>query len=532
MDDPPKKGTYSRERLPVARSYRMPRSRRAMILAGGIGALFLGGAVLVSLLFRSGEFVAGGPVASVHAPFETECARCHRTISARSGLRTGAVEDDRCLECHRGPESPVGMYSFDRHYLYAAPDTAGLGKRTAEHRNRETECASCHPEHGGREARLVESPDGACRACHDFRSFAHGHPEFDAALAPASDDSTLLFTHTHHAKILLDAYALTDPCQYCHQLDPQKRGFLPIRFEPHCGACHLTGGEGTGLLPTAGAAGPDRPGVATLESIRAGGEPGTYWAQSANANEYSALGAGLIRKFPVVHADPWILQNLRSLRGRLYGDPGMAGLLDTYGLASNESPALLYAEALSRLEEHVDALEARREQAVRQELSSLRNNLNRARRKTAGEGPFLSAEPFRTPFQASNLRLAEPLRSEAFALADSLTSSCRLCHRVENASIARVQKTQRALLRARFDHGPHLLDMACVDCHSRIPLELEDIAGYTKAFPRALEREAVQNLPGREKCLDCHRPGKAAAACTTCHDFHPGKPGTGLVGGS
>ncbi|HET9234003.1 MAG TPA: cytochrome c3 family protein, partial [Candidatus Eisenbacteria bacterium] len=347
-----------------------------------------------------------------------------------------------------------------------------------------------------------------------------------------------------------DNYALANPCQYCHVPARDGAGFLPIRFEAHCGACHLDGSDGTRLLPVATSEG--QPGVQTLEAIKSGGEPGTYWAHLANPNEYFGLGPTLVRKVKVVHRDPWILENLRFLRKGLYADLGIAGILDTYGLASNESPAVLYGEVTNRLDQYASALNARGEQSVRQDLSvSFRNNLNRARKQIMDPAGFLPATPFLTPFQVARPGLAASRRQELLGVADSLTTACQLCHRIENAAITRVQKDQRALIRGRFDHRAHLLDMECLDCHSQIPQGLEDLAAYAEstkaanALPaeratlrvqklaalRWREREAIQNLPGIKVCVDCHRPGKATQACVTCHDYHPGKPSTGLVTG-
>ena len=532
MADDSKKGTFSRDRLPVARDYAPRRSRRGMVLIGlGLTVVFAG-VVAWSLLFRSGSFVAGGPLSSAHSTIENDCSRCHRPVTLQSGLggvRTGAVEDSRCMDCHRSGPAKIGLYSLARHFVYARAETTDLSHKLTRYAGERTDCASCHPEHRGRLAALTQVTDANCLSCHRYGSFTQRHPEFDFLAEHVPDDSTLVFTHTHHTQIIYDKYGLLNPCQYCHVPARDGKGFMPIRFEPHCGECHMDGSRGTGLLPVATG---DQVGVETLDTIKARGEPGTYWAHVANPSEYSSLGPTLYGKTAVVHRDPWVLENLRALRRSLYPGLGMADVLDTYGIASNESPALLYREVADRLGQYASALNARREQAVRQDLTVFfRNNLNRARRQIADPSSFLPAAPFLSLYQSAVPSLTAGKRQAMLTLADSLTSTCRLCHLVENASIARVQKDQRALIRARFDHSAHS-NIDCLDCHSRIPLQLEDLAAYTKKpLPRSAEAASIQNLPGIKVCQECHRPGKVSSACTTCHDFHPGKPGTGLVVG-
>ena len=51
--------------------------------------------------------------------------------------------------------------------------------------------------------------------------------------------------------------------------------------------------------------------------------------------EFQKRGAGSVRKRPVHHADPWILENLRRLRVELGGDAtlrDLAGALESLGV--------------------------------------------------------------------------------------------------------------------------------------------------------------------------------------------------------
>ena len=67
-------------------------------------------------------------------------------------------------------------------------------------------------------------------------------------------------------------------------------------------------------------------GVQTLAQIQAGAGAGRVWADYANPNEFQVQGAQ-VRKRPLYHADPWVLDNLNRLRGELYDGGGLEDLL-------------------------------------------------------------------------------------------------------------------------------------------------------------------------------------------------------------
>jgi hypothetical protein len=79
--------------------------------------------------------VSPGPVATVHAVWETRCDACHQPFH-------GIHSNDRCDTCHGG--------------------TVHFPKQ-AEHENR---CADCHVDHRGREASLLHVSDANCTTCH------------------------------------------------------------------------------------------------------------------------------------------------------------------------------------------------------------------------------------------------------------------------------------------------------------------------------------------------------------------------------
>ena len=282
------KGSYGRGRLSVSKGYIQPRSRRLMnwIGLGGAAAFVLYFAF--SLLARSGEFASGGPLSSAHANFEADCDACHRTLMQKAGdrtLATGGAEDLNCMQCHGGPGEALGTYSFARHYVYVSGDSAGLAEAIAGHS--ETPCASCHPEHRGHDAVIIDVPDSRCIRCHDYGSFTRNHPQFDFLAENQPDDSSLIFTHVRHSQEVQKAFALGEPCEYCHQLEADGRTFKPIRFEDHCQFCHLNGAQGMAGMPVKDPKNPESVGAETLEMIKDRGDPGTLWAHLANPNEFS-----------------------------------------------------------------------------------------------------------------------------------------------------------------------------------------------------------------------------------------------------
>jgi hypothetical protein len=224
-----------------------------------------------------------------------------------------------------------------------------------------------------------------------------------------------------------------------------------------------------------------------------------------------------------------VLENLREIRRVLYPRLGVADLVPTYGLASTEAPRDLYREALGTLESYAAALRSRPERALQTELRGLSATIAGLREIADRRDVHPPLDPFLAPYAAENPALSPAHRSALAALADTLTSLCRECHTIEHASIARVQKDQAALTRARFDHRAHVVDRDCLDCHGLIPVDrrapdVRDMSDEAwKAHVAGRDLAAVQNLPGIENCRECHSPRRSAAACVTCHDFHPDK---------
>src|SRR5438132_5281756 len=110
--------------------------------------LWLAGGLVFSK--QGQELYARGPVAAVHAAWETRCETCHTAFQPLSGEnllhRFGSdphAGAEKCTACHAGPI---------HHVKQSHADTPS--------------CAGCHRDHQGRDASLVRLADVACTHCH------------------------------------------------------------------------------------------------------------------------------------------------------------------------------------------------------------------------------------------------------------------------------------------------------------------------------------------------------------------------------
>jgi mono/diheme cytochrome c family protein len=233
-----------------------------------------------------------GPLAEVHAPWDGDCAACHRSHGVselRDPFSLLRVKDRwhdlSCEKCHAGPAHHTTV--ADGGAFHAA-------------------CANCHHDHAGRTNSLVRIVDSHCTRCHaDLPAHTAGPPQFHASVTdfaathpefrPLTEapKRTLKFSHAVHmtpglphtpgGKEVLTGNVLRklfseeaarryevpgkpdDPirltCASCHQLDgrdgpaddPFLRGeprraiqpsraegayYLPVNFDAHCKACH------------------------------------------------------------------------------------------------------------------------------------------------------------------------------------------------------------------------------------------------------------------------------------------------------
>ena len=515
MADKRKKGYFGDGLLPVAKSYLYPSARTGAVWAGVLAMLLIFGIFFYDVQGRQGALVSNGPLSTHHATFGKDCSTCHSSFQG--------APNEKCGTCHEKYGRELGRYSFEMHYLYRTTDFSRLQSSPNEQ-----PCATCHGEHQGRNVSLTDVSDEQCTTCHEFGSFNTGHPQFEFARDSLQDRGNLAFPHTVHVNQVMEEKDLVDvqkSCLYCHNAEESGKGFKPINFEEHCGSCHLTANTATPWLQTTNDPS-SSPGVLALETIRAQSPPGTRWAYFSNPNDYESR-AGRVRKRPLYHKDQWIMENLKQLREVLYPSAELASLLTASADVPPRKAKELYKEALGTLRKYAEELRAQPSQKVQQELRRVEKLLDMIQRRL--KDPLAPVDE--TKFVLSPAELNPDLSEEQVAsyreTLDKLTQPCQTCHRVENASIARVQKDQDKLIRAEFNHGDHIIHTNCLDCHNQIPIR-KHAARDTRA-PTSKDRAAVFNLPTVETCQSCHSDGNAPTTCVSCHVFHPNKQRSNLL---
>lgn len=509
MADQRNKGYFGDGVLPVAKQYLYPGPRTRAVWISGLVAVLILGVFFYNATNQQGALVSNGPLSTHHATFGNDCSTCHTPFDD--------VTNEKCATCHEKFGSELGRYSFDQHYLYRTADFS----RVISSPNEES-CASCHGEHQGRHASLTDLSDDQCLSCHEFGSFNTGHPEFEFARDSLSDRGNLAFPHTVHVNEIMDREDLVDvqkSCLHCHNAEEDGRSFKPIDFEEHCGSCHLPATTGTPWLQTTDDPS-SAPGVLSIEQIRVQSAPGTRWAYFSNPDEYDSRG-DRVRKRPLHHKDQWIMENLQRLREVLYPSAELASLLKASADVPPHKAKELYKEALTTLRQYAEELRSQPSREVQQELRRVEELLDRIERRL--DDPLAPVDE--TKFTLSPADLNPELDDETVAAyretIDGLTKACQTCHRVEQATIARVQKDQNKLRRAEFDHGDHVIHTNCLDCHNRIPIR--EYAARDEKAPVSQDRAAIFNLPTIETCQSCHAEQQAPNNCVSCHVFHPDK---------
>ena len=504
-----KKGTFTNLRLDVTKKYVFPASRAKMVIVGLAAVGLILAYTGFDSLFHHNGFISQGPISSKHSAFESNCANCH--LQTGSLVPLGTVTNDKCSVCHEKFGDKLGVYSYGSHFVFRSGDLTR--NRSRDH---EDACFSCHVEHKGRNANIALVSDARCIVCHQYGSFTDTHPQFEFLRSQVPDPAHLKFPHVKHVIEVKKHEALEDnerACLYCHNALPDGKGFQPISFDKHCSGCHLKGEDETPPLRVKSSA--NVPGVEMLNMIRKRKGPTSQGMASLSENEFREAG-GQVIKHPVRHEDPWIMENLRLLREEIFPESGLAGLLNASADVPNKDVRVLYQEALNTLKEYAGGLRSRPESQVQNELSRIDVELKEIER--ALNDPY-------TPFDRSKFLPVEANPriniNEFQAVVDGLTSTCRRCHLVENATIVRVQKDQRVLRRAEFNHRAHILQRGCLDCHYRIPIR--EALDNPSAIDASKDVASVQDIPGIETCQQCHRAEGASNRCITCHYFHPNK---------
>ena len=146
------------------------------------------------------KLVMPGPVISAHADIESECSECHAAFSK-------TLQSDLCLGCHA-----------HKNVLEDQQAGTGIHGRFAPAKN--AECASCHTEHEGRDAKVVHL---------DMESFDHNFTDF--ALEGAHIEVVCEDCHKNGVHYRDTPSACFD----CHQNDESHHGSLG----ENCNNCHV-----------------------------------------------------------------------------------------------------------------------------------------------------------------------------------------------------------------------------------------------------------------------------------------------------
>lgn len=447
-----------------------------------------------------------GPVARVHAAWETNCEACHAPFSPISGdsflhgsADQASASDQRCQRCHLGPP-------HHENQLATSP----------------LHCASCHRDHRGRDASLVRLPDQDCTTCHgnlaehtktgseahgyaNVTSFPDNHPEFAATKSGAVDPGRLKFNHALHMTEGMVATEGGTPLTLAYIADPKLReryrkpgqtDDAPLKLE--CASCHQTDAGASGLLASndlSSAVGfPARSGGATMLPI-------TYENQCRACHPLTVEPKG---------ADE------------------AAALTVPHRLQPDALHTMLEQVYTSRyVAEHPDLVD--------QPLPPSRV-------------PGKPVEPGKPLEQARAAIQDRVLKAEQVLYLGKQT--CAECHHYQDAdgpdAATRLASGKAPDLKiqapdvpevwfqhAQFNHQAHRA-VNCRECHAgAYPKSLDGTASLEPG-----DTSSAVLVPGRENCLQCHAPsstsggelrGGVAYDCTECHRYHNGdRPLEGL----
>jgi predicted CXXCH cytochrome family protein len=472
-------------RIPLDYYKRPDRLQRWKSRLGGLALIAAVAWPVLGLVPGAGRAVqrsySRGPVAAVHATWESDCNACHTPFTPIGGggwaVHTLGVSPDgsaRCRTCHAGPV----------HHAKELP--------------RDLACASCHHDHRGREASLVRVADADCTQCHAdlaphyagnslkyqdrVDNFTTDHPDFKPAAGP--DPGKLKFSHARHmaAGMLLPggergAFTLADIADPAEreryrrqQSDPKAPKSTPVQLQ--CASCHVTDAADLGLarrdlngLPAA----------AVLPSRR----NGDYMLPiSYESNCKACHPLSFERKNP--------------------NDSRSGAVTVRHGLQPKEIKEFL--------EGHYTALALKGNAKVFQQFVPTRPL----------PGKLLSKE------KATLLQAIQDKVERAQTQIFLGRQTCGECHHYEPAKEGVIPKRILAphvpdvwFTHAVFNHAAHRA-VKCLDCH----------AGATTS-----KRAADVLIPQRDICLNCHAPqtgsgdnrrGGARYDCVECHRYHHG----------
>lgn len=504
-----KKGFFSKIDLSVASKYVYPRSRASILYIGAALTLLCVSILAYNFLFGQATLLTSGPLSPAHATLSNDCMHCHAEFSR--------VNDAQCAVCHEKYGDAVGIHTFRAHYLYRTDDYSRVFTR-----ENEQNCAQCHREHQTQPASLLHVDDAACVVCHQFGTFNQNHPPFAFEQQIGGERAGINFNHIPHVQEIQHRKNIVDleaACMQCHLPTADGAAFQAIDFDVNCSACHLLGAESTAWLPVKNT---DRtPGVLTLDALKQNERAVYENIRPIDEGAFARRRRGQqIRKSAVTHKDAWILANLALLRREIYPGLGLADLLATTAAdpLSTEKRAL-YDEALNKLQMAEKSLRAGAGPSLQSELSTIRQYLDDIASRLSDPTTVLDGSKWRLSPALENPDFSPKTIASYQILISDLTQPCQKCHFIKYASLVRVQKDQRILQRAEFNHRTHIIQQSCFECHNEI--RFPEFGQNADSLAQATDVATTQNVPGIEKCQTCHKSDAVSNRCITCHRFHP-----------
>lgn len=596
-----------------------------------VGVTLLTIALLTAALAHPGTrdaVTSPGPLSVHHAALA--CADCHTAALssgalawAEAALRPGAVglEPAKCAACHGldGPSATLahtleqgaleGLQERARARWAEAPgprpepglvlqgalalaERSGLRGPHGYAAAHQIDCGSCHTEHQGRDAALVdERLETRCHVCHttSFDAFDAGHPEF-TSFGVRRPPGTGIFTHWRHYRDRFGAEPLA--CTDCHALDERGRHVRvrPETFDTQCTRCHQ---HRLNLAPLPLLSAPTGPVLAWLADLER--RPAVEEVPELEPTALSRLLLPEAQHDKAQRSLKLLRNRLRSLLreapadtdgdGRFSAGDGLEpkDLAKLRKLTDEAAQAADYTAALRGLVKTLAAGDLAPVRAAlglgeQADLAGLQAVLPRealakldeswwapsggpaARRFALGapanlggawqgrgewaaddEGGGLRYQGYThaDPFLRAWLELAPrmPAGPQQDALFEALAERCGKCHvdpalppgeRLQWTSQPAQLELDRRL--THFAHGAHLpFEQDCTACH-QLP-EAEPARGASDFVLAPAWRTRGELGPNATGCLECHQRERYDASCQVCHDYHAGAraPAAGVV---
>ena len=519
--------------------------KRWLALLAFVGALAW---VAVGFRFDKGRPALGdwgrlqasrGPVAKVHAAWDSDCEACHVPFTPiRSGGWTSgifghdaSVSNAKCQQCHQGAT----------HHETASP---------------ELDCASCHRDHRGRDASLVKLDDSACTTCHanlqDHRLASKapkkpepvvdsitafvdgGHPEFRYVVKAKTDGDPgrLKFNHALHMTLGIPSNSnstatgssksvphtigwIPDQTAASRYTKPGQAAESPLTLD--CADCHVTDAGDFKLKIeelVIGKETDDPSGRLFSRSSGAYMMPITYENQcrachptAVDPSELQATGLSKELALTVPHG----LQP-----DQLHGIVTQAAA--ARAIADGDEPSQL-APKDRRAMPGRSGEQAQRTHDLPETIRQTTADLERilfANHQTCYECHHYESEP--TP-ELECRKPDGPLPPVVFG--DGEPPALKVDGVLRPLRVVTPRVPQVWLDRGRFDHSAHTA-VSCRSCHEA-------------AFPDAPNASCMSRdvlIPNVKSCQTCHAPasrspdggriGGVDHSCTECHGYHNG----------